>query len=231
MVSMRTTLFTIFGFGVATAYVGLLWLLASLSVLIVALIGVPLSLVFAFMSRQLAREPDYTDSQRLMMIPLMPFAILAGLVVIGFLFLLVAVTLPVGLLLSFLHERRLHRQMRSKGRLLTMAELRPKLQAGEGTLIEDIGHKVPYRVWWTADRDQLNGATVLTRQEIISIIQGQDHTENARRLKEYLDPATGKAFLTTIRRRHTRSATLREMFPRMPVAVIVRPRVPLNNRE
>ncbi|WP_337175811.1 hypothetical protein [Paludisphaera sp.] len=54
-------------------------------------------------------------------------------------------------------ERRFLQRMKARGRFKTWEELRPALEAGEGTLIIEQGYKLPVRVWWTAD-DLLSSA-------------------------------------------------------------------------
>lgn len=66
--------------------------------------------------------------------------------------------LPIFFLVVFLiskvqdaDERRFIRRMKDRGRFKGWEELRPVLEAGEGTLIIEQGHKLPARVWWTAE--------------------------------------------------------------------------------
>src|SRR5581483_1146777 len=159
--------------------------------------------------------------RRCLIIVVAPVAFLGVMIGIGFMLLAVVIFLPVGLVYWLVQEQMLRRQMRAQGRLLSMADLRPRLEAGEGTLIEETGHKGPYHIWWT--EDDLRPGLDLAKEEIVAIPLGRENTFNSRYLEEYLDPQKGKAYLTAIRPHEARSGTLSTKYPRMPVAKVVRP--------
>jgi hypothetical protein len=111
--------------------------------------------------------------------------------------------------------------MKAKGRYATLNILRPQLNAGRGTLIEETGHKGPHRLWWTEDDLR---APAPTKAEFMAIVNGEEcHPFNSRCLSEYLDEVVGKALLTSIPPRDITSGKLARLFPRAHIAVVVRP--------
>jgi hypothetical protein len=220
-------IFLIYGAAVGAGMATLVHFAVSLhgpaTVAVLLALAVPLALS----GRSIAKKPGHTNLQRFALIPMIPFAIAAGVVgvglFLGFFLLVGAVLFPVGWVAWLNHERKLRGDMQSKGRLLPASELRRILEAGEGTVIEEIGHKVPPRLWWTKDDVSATGSPPVTKEEFISILQGKDHAFNSYCLKEYLDPETGKAFLTRLPRRYVTSGALANTYPRMRVIKAVRP--------
>src|SRR4051794_21512681 len=78
---------------------------------------------------------------------MMPLFIVALLVLAG----LSVLALPFLLLAFWWRERRFARLMRDRGRFIPWQELKPHLQAGEGTLVVEQAQKDGVRVWWTQE--------------------------------------------------------------------------------
>ena len=113
--------------------------------------------------------------------------------------------------------------MKTRNRFTTLDDLRPRLIAGEGTLIEDTGHKGPYRLWWTEDDLFALGVPASTNEEFFAILTGKEHPFNSRCLNDYLDKESGKALLTSIPPRYAVSGKLARLFPKVKVAKVIRP--------
>ena len=154
---------------------------------------------------------------------LYPFALLGGMIGFGFILLFMAVMWPYAAVRGVLAVRRFRSRMKTKNRFATLEDLRPRLMAGEGTLIEDTGQKGPYRIWWTQGDLFAFGAPASTDEEFISVLTGEEHPFNSRCLKDYLDEETGKALLTSIPPRYAASGKLSRLFPRMKIAKVIRP--------
>ena len=222
--TLRMGLFTAYGAIIGAAYLTVLCFVVPLNGWIVLLIGLPVPVLLAYLGYSISGVDTLSDWRRFLLIPLSPFVFPAGMIGIGFVLLFMAFILPFAWVGSLVREGKLRQQMKAKGRFLPLEELRPKLEAGQGTLIDETGPKGPYHIWWTEDDVRAKGSTASTTQEIIAIIQGKEHPFNSQCLEEYLDPDSGRAFLTTIRPRYARSERLARMFPRMPVVVrMVRP--------
>ena len=101
--------------------------------------------------------------------------------------------------------------MRSKSRLLNNVYLHPKLEAGEGTLLEEIGVTGPYRIWWTDEKVCGDALSAPTNEEPF------DDPLNSQRLEEYLDAEKGKAFLTSLSPRHARSSKFTRKYPKIAI--------------
>lgn len=173
----------------------------------------------------LAGSPDGPSvPQTIFAIPVAPFVLLATLLGIGVFLIPVAVAWPFLWAKQLIRERKHRNALRSQGRFVTVDAVRPMLNAGEGTLIEDTGQKGPYRIWWTEEDLFDLGQPVSTKDKdaFLAALQGE-HTFNARCLKEYLDDKTGRALLTSIPARYARTGRLAQMFPKMKVAAVVRP--------
>ena len=180
---------------------------------------------FGFLGWRLARSPkSLSIPQIILVIPLMPFMFLAVLMGLGAILVPVAVMWPFLRTKHLIHERRHRNALRSQGRFSTVDALRSKLDAGEGTLIEDTGQKGPYHIWWTEDDLFDLGKPVSTKdKDAFLAALREEHAFNARCLKEYLDDKTGRALLTSIPARYARTGRLAQMLPRMKVAAVVRP--------
>ena len=157
---------------------------------------------------------------RWLLIPLLPLAIPGILIAFGVVFLVIGVMLPFLIAKGFLHERRFRNELKSKNRFVTLRRLRPRLEAGEGTLIEEWGVKGPYHIWWTGENVTTRG-TPLTEEDFRSIMGGEDHAFNAQCVKEYLELDTGRALLTSISRRVARKDGLKRLFPKVAVVMLV----------
>ncbi len=80
--------------------------------------------------------------------PIFSLLVLAGL---GLITPLVLVAIPFLIFASWWKEMRFARQMRAQRRFIDWGELKPRLLAGQGTLIVEQAHKKGVRVWWTPD--------------------------------------------------------------------------------
>ncbi len=171
-----------------------------------------------------AKNPPGLSGWRLVKFILwFPFGLFYGMIVLGFLATAMAVLWPYAAIRLAVAERRFRAAMKSKGRFIILEDLRPRLIAGEGTLIEDMGQKGPYRLWWTQDDLSTLGSPASTRADFIAIYAGKGHPFNSRCLDEYLDEDTGKALLTSIPARYSSSGKLARMFPRVKTAKVFRP--------
>jgi hypothetical protein len=225
----RKRLFVLYG-----VVVGLVYAAAGSAMLTTAGIKSPVAAVvlmivlaaaFALYAARVSRTPEKPGNAALVIaIPLMPLFMVLGLLAIGALLLPIAVMYPFWLVKHIIRDRRFRNALKFQGRSITLDALRPRLNAGEGTLIEDTGQKGPYRIWWTEDDIFSLGIPVSKKDKdaFVSAFKGK-HEFNARCLKEYLADDTGKALLTTMPARYARTEKLASMFPRMKVATVVRP--------
>lgn len=143
---------------------------------------------------------------------LLPF-FLVGLLIVYLPFLAVA---------GFIRERWFRRKLRLTGRFITLRQLRPRLNAGEGTLIEEWGPKGPYHIWWTDENIMARG-TPPTEHECNEMIggDGKEQTFNTLCVKDYLEPETGRALLTNMWPLFSNGNRLMRRFPGVPVVKLV----------
>jgi len=160
------------------------------------------------------------DWKRRALIPLMPLAVPGVLIAFAAIFLIIAVCLPFLAVKGFFRQRTFVTQLKSKDRFVTLSHLRPKLEVGEGTLIEEWGVKGPYRIWWTSENVAARG-TPPTDEDFRSIMGGKDHVFNDQCVKDYLEPDTGRAILTDIKPRVSRNGGLKTLFPGVQVVMLV----------
>jgi hypothetical protein len=114
--------------------------------------------------------------------------------------------------------------MMEKGRYATLDELRPRLLAGDGTLIEETAEKGPFRIWWTEDDLLEMGSPVVTPDEFLAVLyEGSEHPFNSKCLHDYLSEDNGKALLTSLPPRYAESGRISRMFPRAKRAMVIRP--------
>lgn len=140
---------------------------------------------------------------------------------------LLVLTLPLWLPIAFLidkaqeaGEARFARRMKDRGRFKDWEELRPALEAGEGTLIVEQGHKLPVRVWWTAD-DVLASAPCpppndVELQRLLGMMKPDAFVSWCH--KRYLDDDNGAGLLTIpagLPDELVFAAGIRERFPGM----------------
>jgi hypothetical protein len=221
---MRTVLCTIYGLAVGVAYAALLHsaidnriVSATAGAIIVAL--VPLY------GWRIGSHPEPANVRHeIAAISLIPLVCLCAAFILSVFSLLFVISWPFLATVALWNEWRFRRRMRSQGRFATAKRLRPRLQAGEGTLIVETGHKGSYRVWWAADDLLSLGRPVSTKEELTGLISGRlKHEFNERCLKEYLDNEHGKAHLTTIPARHIPSGRLARQFPQSRIVQVVQP--------
>lgn len=221
--TLRRTLFTLYGMGIGLAYVAVLQIAWQLSVILAVILGVVVVALFSYYSNRLPTAAEMSDWQLLVAIPLLPFAMLGGIVAFGIIILAMAVFWPYAVARATVVDRRFRDTMKSKGRFARLDELRPRLIAGEGTLIEDTGQKGPLRLWWTQDDLFALGSPVSTDEEFQAVLLGEGHLFNSRCLNEYLDANNGKALLTSIPVRYATSGKLARLYPSARVAKVFRP--------
>ena len=182
-----------------------------------------LALLFGLYGWRLVRT---LGSQRnvvlLIGIPLMPLVIFATLIGFGALLLPIAVAYPFWRVKHAVRKRQYQNTLKHQGRFITIDVLQSRLNAGEGTLIEDTGQKGPYRIWWTEDDLFGLGNPVSTKDEFLSALGGE-HAFNTQCLNEYLDEKAGRALLTSMPARYAKKGGLAQMFPRMKVVAVIRP--------
>lgn len=127
-------------------------------------------------------------------------------------------------------ERKFRRLLRQQGRLIDMEWLRPRLDAGEGTLIEEWSPKGACRIWWTED-DLASQQPLLEKKERVLALYIQEPNSanepvrafNALCLTDYIARDVGKASLTTIPPRHAQSGRLARDFPRAKSVIAMPP--------
>jgi len=114
------------------------------------------------------------------------------------------------------HQRRLSEQ----GRFVELADIAPKLDAGEGTLIVEFRWSAS-RIWWTPD-DLLSLGTPPTDEEWIAILHGEAfHAYNDQCVQTYLAVDGGTAVRISLPRRLTYSFKLKQRFPRMKAVQLI----------
>ena len=227
-VNMRTVLFTLYGLVVGIFYSLILKETFSFEIVTTTFISLITISLFSFMGWLISRRSEMTNIQRIIFLSLFPLLFFGTIVGIGFIAVTIVVILPFGAVHKMRREHQLFKNMSSKGRFITLDELRPRLNAGVGTFIEDTGHKGPYHIWWTEDDLFSLGMPVSTKEEIMAIMTGKvNEGFNYLCLTEYLSEETGKALLTPISVGYARSVKFSRMFPLMKIARIVRPFVPI----
>jgi hypothetical protein len=181
-------------------------------------------LPIAFCGWGRAGASEMPTKRRVILLPFLPLVFLASLVGMGFLLLMIAPMWPFFALRHMRSQRRFRRLMKSKGRFISVSDLRPKLDGGTGTLIVEC-HTTqrPFRIWWTEDDLSSLGRPLSTREEFQAFYDGQEHPFNTRCLKEHLDAETGRALLTSLPASHTRLEKLAHTFPSMKIVRVIRP--------
>lgn len=97
-------------------------------------------------------------------------------------------------------ERRFRRRMRGRGRYIEWADLVPRIESGEGTVVFEQGLKLPVRVWWTPD-DLLASAPSPppseAELEVLTVMRGHRHHAFVSWChRQYTDEDRGAALLT-----------------------------------
>jgi len=97
-------------------------------------------------------------------------------------------------------ERRFRRRMRGRGRYIEWADLVPRIESGEGTVVFEQGLKLPVRAWWTPD-DLLTSAPSPppseAELEVLTIMRGhRPHAFVSWCHRRYTDEDRGAALLT-----------------------------------
>jgi hypothetical protein len=220
---LPSVLFSAYGVAIGAGYIAVLHMIVPEDRWVIFFWGLVIPAFFGLFGWGFANNSEMSNLQRLLVIPLLPIGLLGGTIGMAALLMFAAVVLPVALVGTVIHNRRFRTLMRSQGRYLDVAELRQKLESGKGTLIEEMGHKGPYRVWWTGDMILDKGTPPSTDEDFFAILTGRDHPFNTQCLKEYLDPTTGKAFLTGLTPRNMKSNSFKRMYPRMVVVMVVTP--------
>lgn len=223
MTTRRTTLFTLYGILIGFAYSAIVAIVFPLSIIVTITLSSVVMAAFSYYSDHLAKDSQMSNWQFAFLLPLIPFAMLGGILGIGFFFCIIGAAVPFFTIEGIWKAHQFHKSMKSKGRFIALLELEPRLIAGKGTLIEEMGNKGPYRIWWTEDDLFSLGSPVSTQEEFVSVLTGKEHEFNSRCLREYFDEETGKAMLTPIPPRHAVSGRLALMFPAARIAKIVRP--------
>ena len=220
----RKCLLAAYGVVVGVAFAAVIQNAAGItSPVAVAAWVIALAIMFGLFGWSVAGSPDWPGNWRiLILIPLAPFAFLGSLLAITVFVVPIAAALwPFFRAKQIMRERSRRNALAAQGRFATIDTLRPKLDAGTGSLIVDTGEKEPYRVWWTEDDLFDLGKPVSTKDEFIAAFRGE-HAFNARCLTEYLDDKTGKALLTSMTTRDWHGEQLTRTFPQMRVAAVIR---------
>lgn len=119
-----------------------------------------------------------------------------GIIGLGLLSGFVILTIPFQLCYGWSCKRRFTKLMKSRSRYLPWRELKPRLLAGEGTLIVEQAVMEDMRVWWTTD-DVMQLAPVQPCDSIELYYDGDAEPPFvAWCYEQYLHPDTGKGLLT-----------------------------------
>jgi hypothetical protein len=227
----RSLGFTLLGLTIGLCYAALLFYSVAapmFSVLQIGLIvaGAIIVVFCGFVGFNIAKSSEYAGwkggMRGALFIALAPGVIPASCLGIAVLFLMVAITIPFAMWRSARLYRRMRKELESKARFASLDALRPKLEAGVGTIIEETGVKGPYHIWWT--EDELPVSPPLTDEEYVGILSGEKpQAFNDYCLSAYVDVAKGKATLTSIPPRKFVLADFSRMFPRMKMVKVIRP--------
>jgi hypothetical protein len=220
---IRATCFTAFGLILGAGYVVLMYHVAPNDIVGLVFWGIFLPFFFGFMGWGTSQNEEWSDLQRVAFLVLWPMMMVIATVGFWLFILILVLALPVFVVQAMLAARRFRNRMKSDGRFISLPDLRPKLEAGEGTLIEETGHKGPYRIWWTEDNLLGKGTPPSADEDFVAIFEGKDNPFNSLCLREYLDSDSGKAMLTPLPARYAQSGRLARMFPRMQIVMLVRP--------
>jgi hypothetical protein len=220
---MASILFTLYGIAIRLIYAIIAYFIFPLSTTLAIILSVIIFTIFGLYSIHLAKTPTFSYKQLAILMPFIPFAMFAGIIIWVFLFFAMMVALPFLCIGAPIYNYRFQKKMIENNRYAKLSELSPRLLSGEGTLIEETGRRGPYRIWWTEDDLFSLGSPVSTKEEVLSILSGEEHEFNARCLKEYLDKETGKALLTPIPARDAKSGKLAKKYPSVKIAKIVHP--------
>jgi hypothetical protein len=218
---VRAFFFTAYGLAVGAGYVTILYLVVPPLLSVGDWVGfvfwaVVILFICGSLGWGLATSPDFDQSSKwsnvkiLVGVPLVPPGIVvSGPVFFGF---LIIVT-PIFYVKWLMDERRFRNQLTAKGRFISFESLRPRLEAGEGVLIRELGIKGNTdHIWWTQDTGLAMVVPPSSEDEF--------ETFSSQMLKEYLDPDGGKAVLTSIPPRYANSGKLRQLFPQMPITTL-----------
>src|ERR1700722_747260 len=105
--------------------------------------GLVVPAFFGFVGWRAANNSKWSNVQRLVIVPIIPVALLAASIGMAVFLMIVAVIWPIALVGAMKQERTFRTLMKSNDRFLDAVDLRPRLAAGKGTLIEEIGHEGP----------------------------------------------------------------------------------------
>jgi hypothetical protein len=127
-------------------------------------------------------------------------------------------------------ENRFRKMLRKQGRLATLTELSSRLEAGQGTLIEEWGPKGVCRVWWTADDLAVQAPQLETDDLLRALYSGEENLSyeprrafNAMCLDDYIGGNSGKASLALIPMHHTRIERYLGQFPSIRRLIVIPP--------
>jgi hypothetical protein len=159
------------------------------------------------------------------MIALSPVVIASTVFVLAAILPLMLFVIPIVAVLALrrmLKDGRLMRSLAKKGRLMPLSQLAPRLEAGEGTLLEETGHKGVCRIWWTSDDLASIAPNIEAGERFVQLLEGNDVDGFNQLCLDYLGESQGKAILTSIPPRHARSGKLSRRFPKAKRVTVVR---------
>jgi hypothetical protein len=227
---LRSILFTLYGICVGFGYAALIRTANPDEPIVAAFVSVVIVLCLGTISWSIA--DSYSTLQTLFLVPLLPFVFVSTMFGMAF----VAVLIPPFLLWVILdgikRKRQFRNQLRTQGRFVNLDVIRSKLDAGEGTLIGEYGHKgQPLGIWWTSDDIFSLGKPSTTDEECFAIITAPGiNVFNDQCVTTYLDRESGNALLTSMPPRYCRSQRLARMFPKMKIALLLN-RMPFRSGE
>jgi hypothetical protein len=213
------------GVAIAAGYTAIFWALLHDSVIGRVCAGL-FAAAIAAIAWRLAGTRDPTFRRKLLMIVLAPVALagaMFGLIAILLIGLFLTPVMAASAIRQMWKEAQLRRELSKQERLLPLSQLVPRLEAGEGTLLEETGHKGAYRVWWTSDELASIAPNIEAGERFVQLLEGNDVGGfNQLCLESYLGESQGKAILTSIPPRHARSGKLSRQFPKAKCVMVVR---------
>jgi hypothetical protein len=212
---MRTTFFTLYGLLLGIGYAMAIWTFRGNEPIAAGFWCVVFLLFFICQGWGVSANSEFSILQSLAWLTFLPLYFLYSLIGMAvFLLVLVPYYGITSSVERIKKDREHQRRLREQGRFVELAEITPKLDAGEGTLIVDFRWGVNL-IWWTPD-DLHSQGTPPTDDEWIAILRGKaSHSYNDQCVRTYLAVDGGKAVRISLPRRLAISANLAKRFPQM----------------
>ncbi len=223
---LRSIFFTIYGFSIGLGYAAAIWISAGDEPNGAGFWCVVVIAISSLIGWATAADPEGLNVQKWLGVTFWPLifvcAFVYSMALMAFLLLLWFpwTWLSEGVILKK-RARQLKNLMATQGRVIELADLRPRLAVGEGTLIWETGCRDHF-VWWTADNIFALGTPPATEGDFFQIFDDElSHPFNKECVSRYLAEDGGTALLTSIPARYAHSGKLARMFPQMGIAMLV----------